>query len=150
MQVIVPAGAAALVHEPPSSTRGATLLDALLERDRERAEVKKQEKAAEKERVAAEKAAEKDAEARKCIGKNGIDKIPIALRPAKKVQEPKVVDPPKKEKTICVNHEASRTQYLARSAGPSKSFAYGVGKEYKTGDKALNAAKAWLQRQPKA
>ena len=152
MQVI-PAGAAALVHEPPSSTRGATLLDALLERDRERAEVKKQEKVAEKERVAAEKAAEKDAEARKCIGKNGIDKIPIAKKvqePTKKVQEPKVVDPPKKEKTICVNHEASRTQYLARSAGPSKGFPYGAGKEYKTADKALTAAKAWLQRQPKA
>jgi len=152
MQQLVPAGAASMVAEPPSSTRGASLLDALLERDRERAEIKKQETEIKKK----EKAAEKDAEARKARGnpsekvvakspeKNG--KLPIAkaagAKLAKKVGK---TDPPKKK--TCVNHEASRSQYLARSAGPSKSFAYGAGKEYSTAAKAMAAAKAWLQRQ---
>ena len=152
MQQLVPAGAKSFVAEPPSSTRGASLLDALLERDRERAEIKKQETEIKKK----EKAAEKDAEARKARGnpsektvakspeKNG--KLPIAkaagAKLAKKVGK---TDPPKKK--TCVNHEASRSQYLARSAGPSKSFAYGAGKEYSTAAKAMAAAKVWLQRQ---
>ena len=38
MQQLVPAGAKSFVAEPPSPTRGACLMDALLERDRERAE----------------------------------------------------------------------------------------------------------------
>ena len=153
MQQLVPAGAKSFVAEPPSSTRGAGLMDALLERDRERAEIKKQETEIKKKDKAAEKAAEKaageDAEIKKKTvakspEKNG--KPPIAktagAKLAKKVGK---TDPPKKK--TCVNHEASRSQYLARSAGPSKSFAYGAGKGYSTAAKAMAAAKVWLQRQ---
>jgi hypothetical protein len=138
---------------PSSSTRGAELLEAMLERDRERAVIKKQEAEIKK----LEKAAEKDAEALKAGGNpsakavcksQGKDcKLPVAkaagAKLAKKVGN---ADPPQKK--ACVNHEASRSQYLARSAGgPSKSFAYGAGKDYSTGAKAMAAAKAWLQRQ---
>ena len=128
-------------------------MDALLERDRERAEIKKQEAEIKKKDKAAEKAAEKaageDAEIKKKTvakspEKNG--KPPIAkaagAKLAKKVGK---TDPPKKK--TCVNHEASRSQYLARSTGPSKSFAYGAGKGYSTAAKAMAAAKVWLQRQ---
>ena len=152
MQQLVPAGAASMVAEPPSSTRGASLLDALLERDRERAEIKKQETEIKKK----EKAAEKDAEARKARGnpsekvvakspeKNG--KLPIAKAAGAKLAK-KVGNADLPKKKVSLNHEASRSQYLARSAGPSKGFAYGAGKEYPTPAKAMIAAKARLKQQ---
>ena len=59
---------------------------------------------------------------------------------------------PKPQKQ-CVNHEATRSQWLARSAyNGSKSFKYGVDskgvtREYSTSSKAKAAATAWLSRQ---
>ena len=59
---------------------------------------------------------------------------------------------PKPQKQ-CVNHEASRSQYLARSASNgSKTFkngvdSKGVAREYSTSNKAKAAATAWLAKQ---
>ena len=135
-QVDAPQVGAPQVASP--ATRGSCLLDAMIERDRERSEIKKQEKVAEKD---AEKA-------RKAVGKapEKTCKLPIAKAAGAKLAK-KVGNADLPKKKVNLNHEASRSQYLARSAGPSKSFAYGAGKEYSTAAKAMAAAKVWLQRQ---
>ena len=132
----------------PPATRGSFLLDAMIERDRERPEIKKQEKAAENEIKKQEKAALND-KARKDVVKTPEKKIcKLHIKAAGATLAKKVGNAGlPKAKKACVNHEASRCQYLARSAGPSKGFAYGAGKEYPTSAKAMIAANAWLKRQ---
>lgn len=143
-QVDAPQVGAPQVASP--ATRGSFLLDAMLERDRERSEIKKQEKAAEKDAEKARKVAGKQSE--KAVGtapeKNC--KLPIAKAAGAKLAK-KVGNADLPKKKVSLNHEASRSQYLARSAGPSKSFAYGAGKEYSTPTKAMIAAKSWLKQQ---
>lgn len=113
------------------------LLDALLEREKEKALEAKAKKAAEAAAAKEKKAIEKaDAAATKA--------------PLKAAGPPTTGSPPKaasssKKKKEGVEHEATRNHYLARTCkNGSKKFKYGAGYTYSTPAKAKAEAEKWF------
>jgi len=122
----------------PRPTMGNRLLDAMVERDREKA----------KERADKQKAAKKKASVAEVPESAA---TPKQKKPCARAAVDSGLKKPKQQRPSA-SHEASRNQWLARSAfDGSKSFRYGVnelGKKYEftTESKAHAAANAWLAK----
>lgn len=140
------------------SKKANTLLDAMLQRDQERAAAS----------AAASKMKRANDKEEKRLAAQGADvtpaKLPAKVAPGKKGGAPMKVAPTtvatpvksgSKVNKASFSHEASRNQYLCRTgaSGPGQSFAikYGIaksGKDYnKTNKQAHAEATAWLKTQ---
>ena len=109
------------------------MLDALIEREKEKEAERKVKKAAEAAAAKEDKKAAKAAE----------KKAPLKAAIPPTAGSPPASNPKKKEG---VELEASRNQYLARTIkSGSKSFKYGAGYAYNTPDKAKAEAQKWFK-----
>ena len=142
-----------------SPTMGNMLLDAMIQRDQEKAKEraeKQREERAEKQKAKAAAALEQKAKAAAApelpakaaaAPAAATPELPISAATPEKPPKKAPPKPPKPQKPG-VSHEASRSQWLARSANNgSKSFKYGAKREFLTDSKAKAAAEAWLAEQ---
>jgi hypothetical protein len=139
-----------------ATTKTDNLLDAIIQRDVARNDQRAADKKAEKEKEKEEKQTKAAAEnAIAGAKKSGATTTPTkanvkAAKPSPKTAaktSPKTPVTPdaSSKKRRCVDHEASRSQYLARSLHDgSKAFKYHKGGEYKSPGSAKKAAEHWL------
>ena len=159
------------MNQSAAGVTGCQMLEAIMEREKVKAEKAKQERAIAKAEAKTEKALAKETEA---VANSAEAVVKAVVTPKKKnstecssskkgnaktvgssskkgspktvVSSDKSVKKVKAQKAF-ISHEASRDQYLARSSMKgSKSFGYGSGREYKSSDMAKSAATLWLKK----
>lgn len=143
--------------EAPAATkpRAASLLDALLDRNKERADAQKLQKKLEKDAEKLANVAAAKPENPKTATKEGKKQVAESIEPAKPPKKASTlhtpmktpVPKPHKPKKCGVNHERSREQYLVRCAdGHSKSFKYGAKGDFPSAKVAGKAALDYFNR----
>ena len=149
---VQPASKALAIVDKAGNNDVGSLLEALLDRDREKQKARAEEAKAKRLATAAEKAA---AKLTAITEKGEDDDVVVVSTPSKKLKS-KGAESGKTSKKLSpgscikkragrVDHEASRQQYLARSLmHGSRCFKYGKDYPYKKQSAALEAAKKWL------